>query len=477
MRRTADEALSTADPANPADPAEPVEPVEPFASCVVSMPKLSPAAQARGIRIAPEICRACIAKKFRVVPDTLGAAHRGNMKVMSTSAPPVPYAAERQRPFPRLRRNRPLRVVAGVASGLAGHLGVDVLWVRIFFVVASFAGGFGPLVYVALWMTTPLEEKRDHEGVDKQNALNYALVAVGFFGALVALQVSSGAGGTIVFMLGVLIVGAVIALQAYDRATGSVANFAALGLGVVLVMGGVLAIAVRGESAGVGGVVISVLVTVFGVAVLVVPLIAKLASSLVQEREAKAVADQRAEIASRLHDSVLQTLALIQKQAHDPDEVARLARGQERELRAWLFDASEQTAKRTTATVFAALHKAAGEVEDLFGVVIQPVTVGDDVAFDAATEPVVLAAREAMVNAAKHAGVERIDVYAEHLAGELAVFVRDRGAGFSLGGVPADRHGVRDSIIGRMDRAGGRARITSAPGEGTEVELALALSA
>ena len=131
-------------------------------------------------------------------------------------------------------------------------------------------------------------------------------------------------------------------------------------LGALLVMAGVLAVAFVGESAGVGGVVVSVLVTVVGVAVLVVPLIAKLANSLVAEREAKAVADQRAEIASRLHDSVLQTLALIQKQAGDADEVARLARAQERELRAWLFDDSVPN----HTTTFAALQKAAGEVED-----------------------------------------------------------------------------------------------------------------
>ncbi|UIZ93269.1 PspC domain-containing protein [Corynebacterium sp. CNCTC7651] len=386
---------------------------------------------------------------------------------------PAPYAAARPEPlYPRLRRSRSLRVVAGVASGLAQHLQIPVLWVRVFFVIASFAGGLGPLLYAGLWMLTPLEEKQaEKSNVEKRSALNIVLVAVGFVGALVALQVTSGVGGTVVFVLGLLIVGAVIALQAYDRGTGSVANYAALAVGVLLVMGGVLAIALMGENAGITGVVVSVLVTVFGVAVLVVPLIAKLASSLVAEREAKAVADQRTEIASRLHDSVLQTLALIQKQADNPEEVARLARGQERELRAWLFDASEKPTGDSATTVFAAVQKAAGEVEDMFGVVIGPVTVGEDVAFDASTEPLVLAAREAMVNAAKHAGVERIDVYAEHLAGELTVFVRDRGAGFDVDAVPEDRHGVRDSIFGRMERAGGTARITSAPGEGTEVEL------
>lgn len=388
-----------------------------------------------------------------------------------------PYAAAPAPLYPKLRRGRTGRVVAGVCAGLADHLGVEVKWVRVFFVVASFVGGLGPFLYAALWVVLPFEPK-DAAGAAASRrrvaSVDALLVAFGFGGVLITLQVSSGAGAMVVFILGVLIVGAVIALQAYDRGTRSAANVASLALGAALVMGGVLAIAMVGESAGVAGVVVSVLVTVFGVAVLVVPLIAKLASSLVAEREAKAVADQRTEIAARLHDSVLQTLALIQKQAHDPDEVARLARGQERELRAWLFDAPE----RPTRTTFGALAAAAGEVEDLFGVAIRPVTVGDDVAFDTG-EPVVFAAREAMVNAAKHAGVERIDVYAEHLpaggAGELTVFVRDRGAGFDLADVPADRHGVRDSILGRMERAGGTARVTSSPGGGTEVELALPL--
>ncbi|WP_101706385.1 ATP-binding protein [Corynebacterium fournieri] len=371
--------------------------------------------------------------------------------------------------YPRLTRDRSRRVVAGVASGVAGHLGVEEKWVRLFFVAASFAGGFGALLYAGLWMFAPLDN-----GVaprQRPGALDFALVVLGFVGTLAALQLSSGVGATVVFVLGVLIVGAVVALQAYDRGTGSWGNIAALTLGALLVMSGVLAVALLGESAGVGGVVLSVLITVVGVAVLVVPLIAKLANSLVAEREAKAVADQRAEIAAHLHDSVLQTLALMQKKAGDAEEVARLARAQERELRAWLFRDSVPN----HTTTFAALRKAAGEVEDAFRVVISPVTVGEDLPFDERTEAIVLAAREAMVNAAKHAGVDTVDVYAEHLEGRLEVFVRDRGAGFDPDNIPADRHGVRDSIIARVERVGGRANLWTSIGNGSEVELALNL--
>lgn len=371
--------------------------------------------------------------------------------------------------YPRLTRDPSRRVIAGVAFGVAGHLGVDVRWVRLFFVVASFAGGLGALLYSGLWMFTPVAESVEPR--QRPGALDVSLVLVGFVGALLSLQGSSGVGSAALFVVGVLIVGAVIALQAYDRGTSSWKNMAALALGALLVMGGVLALALMGESSGVAGMVVSVLVTVLGVAVLVVPLITKLANSLVAEREQKAVADQRAEIASRLHDSVLQTLALIQRQAGDPDEVVRLARGQERELRAWLFD---DTVSNHTTT-FAALRKAAGEVEDAYGVVIQPVTVGEDIPFDERAEAVVLAAREAMVNAAKHAGVDTVDVYAEHLAGRLTVFVRDRGSGFDPEAVPAGRHGLRDSIVGRVERVGGEVHVVTSERSGTEIELALDL--
>lgn len=377
---------------------------------------------------------------------------------------------------PRFTRVREGRVVAGVAAGLSEHLLVDVRYVRLFFTLTSLAGGLGALLYLAVWVMTPLAPGgAAPAGTAWPRRVDYLLAAIASAASLATLQVADSGGSAVTAVLGLVAVGAVLALQAYDRGRGGGGTAAALAAGIALIFGGVIALAVMGDAAGTGGVVAAVAATFFGVGVVVVPVIARLARSLVQEREEKAAADQRAEIASRLHDSVLQTLALIQKRAGDPEEVARLARGQERELRAWLFDAAGKMPGSADAvpTVFAALGRAAGEVEDLFGVVVNLVTVGGECGFDAATEPVVLAAREAMVNAAAHAGVERVDVYAEYLAGELAVFVRDRGAGFDPAAVPADRHGVRDSITGRMARAGGVARVTSAPGEGTEVELTL----
>jgi signal transduction histidine kinase len=173
-------------------------------------------------------------------------------------------------------------------------------------------------------------------------------------------------------------------------------------------------------------------------------------------------------VAAHLHDSVLQTLALMQKRAEDPREVAGLARRQERELRAWLNGRREAGAD----TLAGRLEAAAAEVEETHGVPVDVVAVGDAPP-DARVEALVAAAREALVNAAKFAGPEPISLYAEAEADRVVVYVRDRGPGFDAAAVPADRRGLRDSIVGRMARHGGRAVVNSVPGEGTEVELVL----
>ncbi|WP_257159349.1 ATP-binding protein [Corynebacterium cystitidis] len=383
----------------------------------------------------------------------------------------TPYAAiEPIMVYPRYSRPKNGRVVAGVAAGLAQHLGVDVNWVRVGFAVAAFASGMGAWAYALVWMFSKQNERNDDIPGNGRwpSTTNWVLVALGVFGAFITPSLFNGVSSVVLVALGIVAVGAVLAWQSFDSGHRSIGNMIALIAGVMLVFLGVLAMALLWEDGGFVGAVASVSITLLGVGILVVPLVMRLTNSLVEAREQEAVANQRTEIASRLHDSVLQTLALIQKQADNPDEVARLARGQERELRAWLFDAEEKQA----STVFAALNKAAGEVEDLVGMRIGVVTVGEDVDFTTATEPLVLAAREAMVNAGKHAGVDELNVYAENLAGELSVFVRDRGPGFDPDEIPADRHGVRDSIIGRMERAGGRSSIRSSE-TGTEIMVSL----
>jgi signal transduction histidine kinase len=227
---------------------------------------------------------------------------------------------------------------------------------------------------------------------------------------------------------------------------------------------------VQTTSAGELGVARDVLLAgalgVGGLALTVGPWLFRLAGDLSEERAARVRSQERADMAAHLHDSVLQTLTLIQKQADDPRTVARLARAQERDLRAWLYEEHD----RTETSLAAALRAAAAEVEDAHGVAVEVVTVGD-VSAGERSRPLELAAREAMVNAAKHSGTAKVAVFAEVAGGVAEVFVRDRGSGFALAEVPEDRLGVRHSIVDRMRRHGGSAEIVSAPGEGTEVRL------
>lgn len=178
----------------------------------------------------------------------------------------------------------------------------------------------------------------------------------------------------------------------------------------------------------------------------------------------------RAEMAAHLHDSVLQTLALIQKRADDATEVAQLARSQERELRRWLFEPSQEA--HGDQSLRQALEQAAVDIEALHRVRIETVVVGDG-ALDTSRRALVKAAREAMTNASKFARADRVDLYAEIRGASVEVFVRDRGVGFDPAAIPSDRRGVRDSIVARMARNGGRGIVHSTLGAGTEVELAL----
>jgi signal transduction histidine kinase len=222
-----------------------------------------------------------------------------------------------------------------------------------------------------------------------------------------------------------------------------------------------------GVQHSVGKAVGSVLIIGLVLSLVVAPWFLRLGRSLASERAARIREQERAEVAAHLHDSVLQTLALIQRRAPDAREVAALARHQERELRRWLFERSEV---RDGDSLQVLLRRTAAEVEERHRTPIEVVIVGD-CPVDAGAEGLVQAAREAMTNAAKFAAGGRIDLYAELGPARAEVFVRDRGPGFDQATIPADRHGVRDSILARMERQGGHACIHSAPGEGTEVEL------
>jgi signal transduction histidine kinase len=252
---------------------------------------------------------------------------------------------------------------------------------------------------------------------------------------------------------------------------GGWASYTRVFAGGALILGALGTFALTSGGVGIAReVVIAGLLGVIGIGITLGPWIFRLAADLVDERAERVRSQERADVAAHLHDSVLQTLALIQKNSHDPAVVARLARSQERDLRAWLFT----TPTSSGESIAAALRELSAEIEDAWGVDVETVTVGDVPVTEVVT-PIVHATREALVNAAKHAGAPKIDVYAEVSPSAVEIFVKDRGVGFDPTAVAEDRHGVRGSIVARMERHGGHAEIRSTAGVGTEVVLKMPL--
>ena len=435
--------------------------------------------------------------------------------------------AWRATPRPPLVRHRQGKVLAGVAAGLADHLGVPVNAVRIALVVSSIPFGAGLVVYVFLWAT--MREVGDVDpslaattpGIDPVTGVPVGspATAAGTAGttgaagttaptaahgghhidlASVRTWLRSGNQAVLITLLGVaalalagalwlgsagldvhaevilpivaIVIGAIFFWSQLDDTDAIGARrpvrwiWLVVGLGLTIL--GLVGLLVRGtnltELWQVAGAVLAALV---GMAVLSAPWILRLWSNLRLEQAARIRATERADIAAHLHDSVLQTLALIQRHSADAATVARLARAQERQLRSYLYDEDARG-----GTLGAALTAAIGEVEDLHGVPVELVVTGDR-PMDMHLDALVKAVREATWNAVRHASPP-VSAYVEVGPGAVEAFVRDHGAGFDLDTVPDDRAGVRESIIGRMERHGGTARIRRRP-DGTEVELRL----
>jgi signal transduction histidine kinase len=238
----------------------------------------------------------------------------------------------------------------------------------------------------------------------------------------------------------------------------------------ILLGAGLLYVWANGSLEAVGKVALAALVVTIALMLISAPFWLAMVRRLGSERVARARADERSAVAAHLHDSVLQTLALIQKRADDPEQVALLARRQERDLREWLSDTAPS---RPDERLSDALRAAAAEIEDSHGAPIEAVVVGD-APLDERLEALVAASREALTNSAKFASKGGpVRLYAEIENGSARVFIDDRGPGFDPKAIPNDRHGVRESIIGRMERYGGKAKIHSEPGDGTEVELTM----
>lgn len=421
-------------------------------------------------------------------------------------------------PRPRLHRRDRGQIMAGVAGGIADHLRLPAWAARLAFVALLPLHGLGLVLYAVFWVVLR-PDPRDVGVVTRrrrvQRAAVFGVLALAFLFLLVRFN---GVGQVIVFAsIGIVALGVALSWQRGESGQGdkpgkedkagerdspwsgqiSLANLSSLvvdspnrtttlvrwGLGGALVILGVLGLlAVGGQLQDVRNGLVFTAAMIAGLAIVIAPWIFRMLTTLREERYARVRSQERAEVAAIVHDKVMHTLALIQRRADDATEVQRLARKQERELRTWLYKPTASPEENLTA----ALESAAAEVEDTYAVVVSVVVVGDA----PLTPPLVAlvrATREALVNSAKHSGATEVSLYAEVASGpgvagsvgggvgEANVYVRDRGRGFVLDEIASDRHGVRDSITGRMLRHGGNARVRTAPGEGTEVSLRIGL--
>lgn len=383
---------------------------------------------------------------------------------------------------PALARPRDC-VLGGVCSAVARHLGWSVTATRWLAVGLTACGGAGILLYVWLWAMTPLEPAAPgtHGLLHRRVSVPWVLFALAAFCGLVVLslgmsfrsgEAESGALPSLIITAIVCGAGAVAWDQVVDAdapRAGRSERLLRILSGAVLVSVGLLGPLVWGSGAPGWAWVLFVAMLLAGVAVLAAPWALRLWRELMVERTKRVREEERAEIAAHLHDSVLQTLALIQTRAGASSEVARLARAQERELRDWLYSGE----RHVDSDLVSDLRDVAAALELDYPVRFDVVAAGDT--GERSSGEVAAAAREAMLNAARHAGGD-VSVYVEGTPRSVDVYVRDRGPGFSLDDVPSDRMGVRESIVGRMRRAGGSASVArGAGGEGTEVRLHLDL--
>ncbi|MGQ0825979.1 MAG: ATP-binding protein [Actinomycetota bacterium] len=404
----------------------------------------------------------------------------------------------------RLTRRDDGRIGAGVAAGLGAYLGIDANLVRLAFVVLTLAGGLGVIAYIAAWLL--MDEPRadptpPRSEPDLVQAGALAVVVLG----LLLLARSSGVwlGDAIVWPLVIAAFGFGLlwmrpvspderpplppwpflerlppaAAEAITVVIGTRRGaIARVGAGAALVGVGIVVLlaSVESWSALRTGLLASAVMLV-GLGLVLGPGLLRLTGALARERRDRIRADERAEVAAHLHDSVLQTLALVQRRADDPREVVRLARFQERELRSWLLTGSTGSTHGASngaeQSLGEALERLAAEVETEYGVPVELVRVRDCPL--EGLEPLLLASREGMLNAARHSGADRVSVYVEVRDDQALVWVRDRGRGFDPATVPPDRGGIAGSIVGRMTRNGGRATVHSQPGTGCELELSL----
>ncbi|HZD70014.1 MAG TPA: PspC domain-containing protein [Actinomycetes bacterium] len=385
-------------------------------------------------------------------------------------------------------RSRGNRVVVGVAGGVGERLGVDPVVVRIAFVLLTIAGGIGLIAYLLLAFATD-RASPDRPTVWRQpsrrRTFAFALIVAGtmlllrelglWFGDRVVWPVALAAIGSAVIWARSdederapwAQLGAVVRRNPIEALFAGRASLPRVVVGALLVSAGMgYVLATSDALAAVGSAMLAIAVTAAGLGLILGPWILRLYRQLIDERRERIRSEERAEMAAHLHDSVLHTLALIQR-ADAPMEVVTLARRQERELRQWLYG---RPAMRAEERLKATVEALASRIEELHATAVDVVAVGDE-PLDERSRAVVLACQEAAINAARHSGAPQVSVYVEAEPDGITAYVRDEGKGFDLESVPPDRHGIRESIQGRIERQGGTVSINSEPGGGTEVSI------
>lgn len=419
------------------------------------------------------------------------------------------------RPRVPLRRPTSGARLAGVCRGLSEHLRVDVKTIRILAILLGLAGGIGVVLYAFLWITIPAGDPQKlareldpnsrlakplftDDPADSQRSgrlsawLSKVPVRDIVFGAILltvaALLVAYRFGYHLqwswVFSALVVSAGLVLAWGQLDSAQKGQLMWAGAGrtpMGLLRLVGGLAFVIVGvllliGQESGRAlmlPALMAVIAVLIGAALVLAPWWLRLVNQLGEERATAALARERAEIAAHLHDSVLQTLALIQRSSDKPGEVTRLARNQERELRAWLYNervspgtSVADEAREIVASVENALAQDAGGDTT---VSIELVVVGDATP-NSDTEALLAAMAEALKNAVRH-GKPPVSAYLEVRDTAYEAFVTDRGEGFDIDSIAPDRFGVRESIIGRIERRGGTVKFRNVAAGGTEVAL------
>jgi signal transduction histidine kinase/phage shock protein PspC (stress-responsive transcriptional regulator) len=413
----------------------------------------------------------------------------------------VPPAPKRVpgRPQRPLRRSADDCILGGVCGGIARRLGVSSKTVRVLTVMFGLILGFGIVWYVAMWVlvTRQGEEKSilSRTGSDRREKEILSVGTIGVFALLLALRILGiNAFGFLTLILALSALGFFVvwrgASDAERRHLHDLTNNAATigassgegwrGIAVRTVVSVVLIIVAVANLSSVshrpgagGGVVVGAIALLFGLIIMFAPWWIGTVRGLSQERRARVRAQERADMAAHVHDSVLQTLSLIQRAADNPVEVARLVRMQERDLRSWLVDPeSFGLASNPPTTLAETALEIEHEVEDTYAMAVEVVVVGD-CSLDAPVLALLGAGREAAINAAKWSGAPSVSIYLEVEPEKITMFIRDLGHGFDPTQVTDDRQGISGSIVERMARHGGKATIRSSPGHGTEVELEL----